>query len=90
MIKKFITSSLLWVWIFLLVVATIFNKAYGMSMECEYETIRATTVHMKYVDGHVSLTESYNATAKMERICNEEKETKTKRLSQTSDTKRRS
>ena len=41
----------------------------GMTKKCEMATLESTKVHMAYVDGNDTLTDSYNAKLVMDKIC---------------------
>jgi len=40
-----------------------------MTKECEMATSKSTKIHMEYVDGNATLTDSYNAKLIMDKIC---------------------
>jgi len=41
----------------------------GMTKKCEMATLKSTKIHMEYVDGNATLTDSYNAKLVMDKIC---------------------
>ena len=41
----------------------------GMTKKCEMATLESTKIHMDYVDGNTTLTDSYNAKLVMDKIC---------------------
>ena len=53
----------------LLIVAISLSFGENLSTRCEEAIDYATKIHMKYVDGNATITESYNATKKAEKIC---------------------
>ena len=41
----------------------------GMPKKCEMATLEATKIHMAYMNGNATLTDSYNAKLVMDKIC---------------------
>lgn len=59
-------------YIFLLLISTILYSQ--ESIKCIKATEKATSIHWQYLDGNKTLTQSYNATAYMNKICKLNKE----------------
>jgi len=53
----------------LLIVAISLSFGENLSTRCVVAIHYATKIHMRYVDGNATITESYNATEKAEKIC---------------------
>ena len=62
------TIVALWV-AFLIVLSSAVN---ALTPQCESATWKATLVHVQYMEGNATLTDSYNANNKMKEICKDD------------------
>lgn len=59
----------------LLIFVILTTFSFGLTAECEKATTEATRIHWSYISGDktVSKTDSYNAAAKMKKICGDKR-----------------
>ena len=55
--------------VFIFLTLVTISSAEFIPKECEDAIIKATEIHEAYTNGDKTITETYNATAKMEKIC---------------------
>ena len=54
---------------YVVIVSILMTSSYSLTKKCEKAIVKATEIHMQYVNGKIKISKSYNATKKMKKVC---------------------